>query len=89
MQQNIAQHENEMIKIRQLIIARYATVSPVIKMSNTRGFGIHILNYFCLSVEDIENQCQKKPHQNHKSSFYFMGLKEFYFFFPFEAFSLH
>lgn len=70
MQQNIAQHENEMIKIRQLIIARYATVSPVIKMSNTRGFGIYILNYFCLSIQEIENQCQKKnPTKTTKSIF--------------------
>lgn len=64
MQQNIAQHENEMIKIRQLIIARYATVSPVTEMSSMRGFGIHMLDYFCLSIEEIENRCQKKTHQN-------------------------
>lgn len=54
MQQNIAQHENEMIKSRQLIIGRYATVSPVIKTSNMRGFGIHICNYFCLSIEETK-----------------------------------
>jgi len=49
-----------MIHLRQLIIGRYATVSPVIKMSNTRGFEIHIRNYFCLSIEETENQWKKK-----------------------------
>lgn len=71
-QQNISQHENEMIRIKQLIIARYATVSPVIKMSNMRGFGIHILNYFCLSIEEMGNQYKKirKP----QSQFLFYGI---------------
>jgi len=55
-----------MIKIRQLIIARYSAVSPVIKMSNKRGFGIHILNYFCLSIEETENQCPKYPMKTTK-----------------------
>lgn len=75
-QQNISQHENEMIRIKQLIIARYATVSPVIKMSNMRGFGIHILNYFCLSIEEMENQ-YKKNHKATKSVFILWN----YFFF--------
>lgn len=70
-----------MINIRQLIIARYATVSPVIKMSNMRGFGIHIVNYFCLSNEEIENQC-KKIHKPTKPVFilwYFLKIQGFFF----------
>lgn len=77
-QQNISQHRNKIIKIRQLIIARYATVSPIIKM---RGFGIHMLNYFCLSNEEIENQCKKKCHKPTKSGlilWIFLKLRAFY-----------
>lgn len=63
-QRRNAQQENGMIKIRQLIIGRYATVSHIIKMGTMQWFWIQIPNYyyyyyFYWTDKKIENQCQK------------------------------